>query len=227
MPEIYDLLQHLGELLIRDANAETRDQCSLLLVKFLITFPLSEKRRKQHIEFLINNISFEYAAGRKTVLITIERLFEEFSEVQVEKYGQVLFLPLVVQLVNEIDPTTLPLIRSLIKTLFLRSNPSFYMDSTLVWLKSENDLLVLAASMVLPVAIQSMENSFQKYAAHIFELVTTYILREKNKMDENVIGNVEIDEPHLLLNCLSVLENMFISLFAITEREFVKHAVYF
>ena len=59
LPELYDLMQHLGELLVRHADESIRSQCSALTVTFLLVYPLAQKRMQEQMEFLINNLTYE------------------------------------------------------------------------------------------------------------------------------------------------------------------------
>lgn len=60
LPELYDLMQRIGSILVKSDSDFVREQSIALYCNFLIQYPLAEKRRKQSVEFLVNNVTFEW-----------------------------------------------------------------------------------------------------------------------------------------------------------------------
>lgn len=69
VPEIYDLVTRVGELMVTSQVESIRQKCSQILLQFLLDYHLSEKRLQQHLDFLLSNL--------RQVLV-IDNIMEKF-----------------------------------------------------------------------------------------------------------------------------------------------------
>lgn len=60
VPEIYDVVKRVAELMVRSQVEPVRKKCSKILLQFLLGYHLSEKRKQQHIDFLLANLRQVY-----------------------------------------------------------------------------------------------------------------------------------------------------------------------
>lgn len=56
VPEIYDLVTRVAELMVTSQSESIRKKCSKILLQFLLDYPLSRKRLQQHIDSLLANL---------------------------------------------------------------------------------------------------------------------------------------------------------------------------
>lgn len=56
VPEIYDLVTRVAELMVTSQLESIRKKCSKILLQFLLDYRLSEKRLQQHLDFLLANL---------------------------------------------------------------------------------------------------------------------------------------------------------------------------
>jgi len=56
VPEIYDLVTRVAELMVTSQMEPIRKKCSKILLQFLLDYRLSEKRLQQHLDFLLSNL---------------------------------------------------------------------------------------------------------------------------------------------------------------------------
>ncbi|KAL0424959.1 UNVERIFIED_CONTAM: Small subunit processome component 20 [Sesamum radiatum] len=56
VPEIYDIVQIVAELMVQSQLEPIRKKCSQILLQFLLGYHLSEKRLQQHLDFLLANL---------------------------------------------------------------------------------------------------------------------------------------------------------------------------
>lgn len=56
VPEIYDIVQIVAELMVQSQLEQTRKKCSQILLQFLLGYHLSQKRLQQHLDFLLANL---------------------------------------------------------------------------------------------------------------------------------------------------------------------------
>jgi hypothetical protein len=100
-PDVYDLIEIIGEKMITNSNKGIRSICSKIYVQFLIEYPLEEKRIEQHIYHLIKNINYFDQDGRETVLEVLDRIVTRFPTEILDKFSFILFLTLILRTVNE------------------------------------------------------------------------------------------------------------------------------
>ncbi|BBG99023.1 hypothetical protein Prudu_008586 [Prunus dulcis] len=68
VPEIYDLVTRVAELMVTSQVEPIRHKCSKILLQFLLDYRLSEKRLQQHLDFLLSNLSLSWYLGAKQQL---------------------------------------------------------------------------------------------------------------------------------------------------------------
>lgn len=56
VPEIYDIVQIVAELMVQSQDEPIRKKCSKMLLQFLLGYHLSQKRLQQHLDFLLANL---------------------------------------------------------------------------------------------------------------------------------------------------------------------------
>jgi hypothetical protein len=56
LPEVYDVMDKVGGLLVQSPSIPVRQQCASVLLQFLLDYPLGQKRLRQHLGFLLNNL---------------------------------------------------------------------------------------------------------------------------------------------------------------------------
>lgn len=49
-----------------------RQQCSGMMLQFVLDYPLGARRLQHHLQFLITNLSFEHESGRQAAVDTIK-----------------------------------------------------------------------------------------------------------------------------------------------------------
>ncbi|KAL3923302.1 MAG: hypothetical protein SGILL_001732 [Bacillariaceae sp.] len=100
-PEFYDLMESLLKLVVRSQKTTLRQQSADLFVRYLLDYPMSEDRFEQHLKQIVANISYEYQEGRMSGVALLNLVIEKIPQELLEKHAQSLFLPLVMQLLND------------------------------------------------------------------------------------------------------------------------------
>jgi len=70
-------------------------------MQYLIEYPMGKQRLESHMKQMILNIKYEYEDGRISALDLISAVINKLPLPLLEEYIQLLFLPLVLQLVND------------------------------------------------------------------------------------------------------------------------------
>jgi len=76
-------------------------QCAGLFVRYLLDYPMGEKRFDKHLKQIVANISYEYQEGRLSAIALLTLIVEKLPKELLQKHAQLIFLPLVMQLVND------------------------------------------------------------------------------------------------------------------------------
>lgn len=152
-PELYDLMETLVAHTVRSTKSSLRDQCSSALTHFLLNYPLSEEKVVDYVQQLVLNLQYEHSEGRLSAINLISSLLEKFPGPFIEKYYEILFLPMAMQLANDTsDECREALTKGLSKLLYRLSKASLNIlwDYTLRWANSESkkSLRLMALQLV-------------------------------------------------------------------------------
>lgn len=99
--EVYDVVLRVGELLVQSDAQSARSNCRAIYVTFLLEYPLGPKRVAQHLNFLMNNLSYTYESGRAAVLDALCVLLRKLPAEIINERAQFFLLPLVLRLAND------------------------------------------------------------------------------------------------------------------------------
>lgn len=74
-------------------------------MQYLIEYPMGKKRLENHLKQVVLNIKYEYEDGRISALELLNAIINKLPLPLLEEYTQLLFLPLILQLVNDDSKT--------------------------------------------------------------------------------------------------------------------------
>lgn len=101
LPELYDLIKNLAEQIVLSQRAGIREASAQIVVTFLVTYPMTNKRHEAQLLQLIQNCDYEFEEGRKAALETVQQVLSVFPIAVVEKHAFQFFFPMALKLVNE------------------------------------------------------------------------------------------------------------------------------
>jgi U3 small nucleolar RNA-associated protein 20 len=88
LPEVYDLMAKVQELVVRPQAAQVRQLAAAALLQFLLDYPLGEKRLRGHLHFLLANLGYEHEAGRLAAVGMVATLVDKFPEEVVSEWAE-------------------------------------------------------------------------------------------------------------------------------------------
>ena len=103
LPELYDLVGLLGEMVLQADAPSVRRACSQLYLSFLLTYPLGPRRLQQHLNFFVTNLAYPVAHGRLSLLELVHDAIRRLPLEILRKQAELLLLPLTTRLVNDAD----------------------------------------------------------------------------------------------------------------------------
>ncbi|KAM6544664.1 hypothetical protein CsatB_025400 [Cannabis sativa] len=166
VPEIYDLVTRVAELMVTSQVEPIRQKCSQILLQFLLDYRLSGKRLQQHLDSLLSNLRYEHPSGRKAALEMLHAIIVKFPKSVVDDQSQTLFIHLVACLANDLDSEVRAMSGAAIKRLIgCVSAHSLHsiLESSLSWYMDEKPKLWSAAAQVLGLLVEGQKKGFEKH----------------------------------------------------------------
>ena len=103
LPEIYDLVLVLGDMVMQADASAVRHAAGQLFVTFLLTYPLGPKRLQQHFNFMVTNLNYPVAVGRLSLLSLLTTVIDRLPLPVLHRQAELLLIPLVTRLINDSD----------------------------------------------------------------------------------------------------------------------------
>ncbi|XP_050219970.1 uncharacterized protein LOC126670312 [Mercurialis annua] len=178
VPEIYDLMIRVGELMVRSQVDVIRKKCSQISLQFLLDYHLSGTYLQQHLDFLLKNLSYEHSTGREAVLEMLHAIIIKFPKNFLDKHSQTIFIHLVQCLVNDSDNKVRAMTGTVIKLLIGRVSPhllDFMLDVSLSWYVDEKRKLQSIGAQAMGLLVEAMTKSFQKHISSILPVSRTIL----------------------------------------------------
>lgn len=183
VPEIYDVVKRVAELMITSQVESIRKKCSQILLQFLLDYHLSEKRLQQHLDFLLANLRYEHSSGREAVLEMLHAIIMKFPANILDEQSQTIFVHLVVSLANDHDNKVRSMTGAVIKLLIGRvSSHSLksILEYSVSWYAGEKQHLWSAAAQVLGLLVEVMKEGFQKHISDVLPIMRKILLSAVN-----------------------------------------------
>lgn len=202
IPEVYDVMLRVGELLIQSDAQSARANCAGIYLTFLLEYPLGPKRIAHHLTFLLNNLSYTYESGRKAVLEALGALLKKLPLDLLNERAQFFLLPLVLRVANDESPACRVLASDVIKTLVKRIGNHQLNESVLLVAKwwqqtaasssstasSDNSKLLCTAAQVTGLILESRPEFLDKSSLDILrnaKLALTKRLKDMNELEDS------------------------------------------
>ncbi|WFD44325.1 U3 snoRNP protein [Malassezia psittaci] len=101
VPEMYDVMDRIAELLVTSYDAQVREVCRALYLQFLLDYPQGKGRLSNQLQYLARNLAYEVESGRLSVLTLLSAVITKFSPEVIESHAELFFVALVMQVSND------------------------------------------------------------------------------------------------------------------------------
>eukprot|EP00536_Pseudo-nitzschia_multiseries_P000508 jgi/Psemu1/321642/estExt_fgenesh1_pg.C_60057 len=169
-PELYDLMESMMKLVVRSPKATLRQECAKLFVRYLLDYPMGEARFEQHLKQVVANIGYEYQEGRMSGIMLLHMLIEKIPQELLQKHSQHIFLPLVLQFLNDDSKDCREQVSNCIVLLFKRSSAEIlktFQDYCSRWSKQTGPLR-LASLQVFGLLVDSRAEFIKISSLEVF-----------------------------------------------------------
>lgn len=100
-PEFYGLMESMLKVNVRSQRVSLRQQSAGIFIRYLLDYPMSEERFEEHLKQIVANIGYEHTEGRLSAIEMLTAVIEKMPYDLLQHHAQLLFLPQVLQLVND------------------------------------------------------------------------------------------------------------------------------
>lgn len=101
LPEVYDVMNAVQELMIKSQHTVIRQISSTILLSFILDYPLGKKRLEQHLQFFLSNMAYEHETGREASITLLEAIIRKFPENVLNTWADKFFVFFITRMVNE------------------------------------------------------------------------------------------------------------------------------
>lgn len=199
MPEMYDTMKRVNELLVHSRISNIRELCEQIIATFILTYPLKKKRLDQQLEFVMANLTFSESGGRLAIIQLLKTLFVRFPEAVLNERAQYFFLPLVAQMVNDDFAENRSAAAYAIETLFARvpkDTSHQFFQMALSWYEDDTAKVSLqrAASQLLMIFASKLgPDAFSPFIAR---LIPTFVKRMEQVFSRNSFDDAEEEQGY-------------------------------
>lgn len=101
VPIIYDVMDEVAKVLVTNQSSHVRNACRSLYLKFLLDYPHGKTRHNNQLSFLVSNLSYDFEAGRLSVLELLRAVVTKFNPNALSQSTNSLFIALVMRIAND------------------------------------------------------------------------------------------------------------------------------
>ena len=101
MPEMYDLIEKLIDLIVLSHQRGVREAASTTVNLFLLHYPLGHAWFQTHLKKLLINCSYEFEEGRENALVALSNLMRLLPLPLLEENAQIVFIPMALRAISD------------------------------------------------------------------------------------------------------------------------------
>jgi U3 small nucleolar RNA-associated protein 20 len=150
LPEVYDASKKIGTIMVTNHGQSVRDAARGIFVHFLIEFAQSKERWNKQLNFLVKNLSYQYAEGRQSVMEAIHVLLIKTGETIAQEVATKGFLPLVLIMANDDNAECRQMAGAVVSQCFQRAGRELQkslLDSLRGWVQQSENPALSSAGM--------------------------------------------------------------------------------
>ncbi|KAI4867489.1 armadillo-type protein [Hypoxylon rubiginosum] len=155
---VYDILDHVGTIMITNDDKDTRDLARGAFFQFLREYPQKKNRWAKQLSFIVANLKYEREGGRLSIMEIIHLLLMKSADDFVQEVAATCFIPLVFVLVNDDSEKCRLAAAELIKEIFRKADKeqtSKFLSLMRTWTEQDDN------SSVLQLGVQSFSLYFE------------------------------------------------------------------
>ncbi|KAH7909651.1 armadillo-type protein [Hygrophoropsis aurantiaca] len=187
VPEIYDLMDRVGEVLVTSQSAAAQEQARGVLLQFLLDYPQGKGRLKTQMGFLAQNLAYTHESGRRSVLALLGAVLAKFEAGLVREYADMLFVALVMVLANDDSAGCRETAGELVKALLARvdgEGRKKVVEHLRAWAGAGQVQLVRVAMQVYGLVLDVLQRDTEPYIRALLDDVNAALERSVQQLSQ-------------------------------------------
>lgn len=216
VPEIYDLMDRVSEIMVTSQSSSVQEQCRAILLQFLLDYPQGKGRLRTHMTFLAKNLAYVHESGRRSVMELLSAVLAKFDPALVREYADLLFVALVLVIANDESARCREMAAELVKSLFARlEEPQrrVVLAHVHAWASQRaQPQLARVSSQIYGILIDHLQGDVLQYAGAILDDLNAILefnaklLEDEETQDDGAMDvDIEWQIPYQALNALTKL----------------------
>ena len=196
VPEIYDLMVKIGEIMVTNQSTQVQELCRSVLLQFLLDYPQGKGRLKQQIAFLVKNLSYVFETGRRSVMELLSAIIQKFNDNLIAEYADMLFVALVMVVANDDAASCREMAAQLIRQLVGRIQEEqcqTVVSHVHTWASQhDNAALSRVSSQVYGLLLDALKEGASPYIQTLLDDVNAKLVNSARELDDT---SDEDEEP--------------------------------
>ncbi|KAK4555996.1 U3 snoRNP protein [Recurvomyces mirabilis] len=149
--EVYELMDEMGKVMVTNPDRSIRESARSVYLQFIMDYPQGKDRWTKQAGFLVENLRYEHATGRQSVMELMHQLLSKLNDEVLAQLANNFFVALVLVQVGDTDPACRQMAGLLIAKLFERADEEQtggFLKLMGGWLKNDKKTTIQVASML-------------------------------------------------------------------------------
>lgn len=206
LPEIYDLVDKIGLMMITSHSRASRDAARGVYVHFLLDYPQSKIRWSKQIKFLVKNLEYQHPEGRTSVMEATNALVSKIDQSTAKDLAGIMFIPLVLCMANDESAQCREMAGALLAQFFVRIPTSTHLnmlEPLRVWLEQREN------ATLRKISLQAWAIYFQASQSPDQNLIETVLPHVQEILRDYELNSEDWEITYLALSLMSVLTKTF------------------
>ncbi|KAK0895105.1 U3 snoRNP protein [Friedmanniomyces endolithicus] len=119
--EVYDIMDDIGKVMVTNPDRSIRESARSAYLQFILDYPQGKDRWTKQTAFLVENLRYQHASGRQSVMELVHQLLIKLSDEVLAQLAFTFFVSLVPVQISDADPACRQMAGILIAKLFERA----------------------------------------------------------------------------------------------------------
>ncbi|KAK5115759.1 hypothetical protein LTR62_000848 [Meristemomyces frigidus] len=149
--EVYELMDDMSKVMVVNPDRSIRESARSVYLQFVMDYPQGKDRWTKQAGFLVENLRYEHASGRQSVMEIMHQLVNKLNEEVLAQLANNFFVALVLIEVGDTDPACRQMAGLLIAKLFERVDSEqidVFLKLMAGWLKSDKKTTIQIAGLL-------------------------------------------------------------------------------
>ncbi|KAK3652729.1 U3 snoRNP protein [Elasticomyces elasticus] len=148
--EVYEIMDDIGKVMVTNPDRSIRESARSVYLQFILDYPQGKDRWTKQTAFLVENLRYQHASGRQSVMELVHQLLTKLSDEVFAQLAFTFFVSLVPAQISDADPACRQMAGILVAKLFERAESeqlTTFLALIDKWLANDEKPLVQVAAL--------------------------------------------------------------------------------